>query len=114
FIAVDPLLPVSPETRGASGELHVDMDAFSPSDDEWRLPEPAGEPAAVLGSLAGGRLRFVARKRGAAGGWMYDARERRLHAWPARAPRVEDPTGAGDAFVAGFVTAHLAGPGVGP
>ena len=109
FISLDPHLSVRPETLGTWRELLVQVDAFFPSDDEWCLPEAARDPSATLAALAGGSLRFIAWKRGAAGGTLYDVRERRVHTWPARASRVEDPTGAGDAFMAGFVTAQLAG-----
>src|SRR5262249_16695047 len=72
-----------------------------------RPAEAAGHPLAGLAALCAARPRFVAWKRGAGGGALFDARERRLHQWPARAGRVEDPTGAGDAFMSGFVTAQL-------
>lgn len=107
FVSLDPHLRVAPDTLAAWRELLAQVDAFFPSDDEWSLPDAARDPAAALATLAGGRLRYVAWKRGDAGGYLYDARERRLHPWPARAPRAEDPTGAGDAFMAGFVTAQL-------
>jgi sugar/nucleoside kinase (ribokinase family) len=109
FISLDPHLVVRADTLGVWRELLAQVDAFFPSDDEWDLPEAARDPAVALSTLAGGALRFVAWKRGVAGGTLYDVRERRAHAWPARASRVEDPTGAGDAFMAGFVTAQLAG-----
>ena len=41
--------------------------------------------------------------------FLYDARDRRLHEWTARTTKLEDPTGAGDAFATGFVAAHLKG-----
>ena len=62
-----------------------------------------------MAQLASGRLRFVALKRGENGGILYDARDRRLHTWEARTTKVVDPTGAGDAFAMGFVSAHLEG-----
>jgi sugar/nucleoside kinase (ribokinase family) len=109
FISVDPHMPVRPDTRSAWSELLADVDAFFPSDDEWMLPEVTRDPAAVMTMLAAGRLRFIAYKRGAAGGCLYDTRERQVHTWPVRVGRAQDPTGAGDAFMAGFVTAHLEG-----
>ena len=109
FISLDPHLAVSPDTLPAWRELLARVDAFFPSDDELLLPGAAQEPAAALAALAGGRLRFVAWKRGAAGGVLYSVPDQRLHAWSARAPHVVDPTGAGDAFAAAFVSAHLEG-----
>jgi sugar/nucleoside kinase (ribokinase family) len=109
FISVDPHLALRADTLGTWRELLAQVDAFFPSDDEWELPGAAQDPATAMAALAGGALRWIAWKRGATGGTLYDVRERRVHAWPARAQRVEDPTGAGDAFMAGFVTAQLAG-----
>ena len=106
-ISVDPHLPVAPETLGPWRELLADVDTFLPSDDELLLPEAARDPAGALGTLCSGRLRWIAWKRGAAGGTLFDARTRRAHAWAPRAARIEDPTGAGDAWMAGFVSAQL-------
>jgi len=109
FVSLDPHLPVTPETLPAYRELLADVDAFFPSDDELRLPDAATDPAGALDSLCSGRLRLIAWKRGAQGGTLFEAHGRRLHTWAPRAERVEDPTGAGDAFMAGFVTALLDG-----
>jgi sugar/nucleoside kinase (ribokinase family) len=106
-VSLDPHVPVTPESLPRYRALLADVDAFFPSDDELLLPDAARDPAGALASLVSGRLRFVAWKRGATGGTLYDARTKRTYAWPARAARVEDPTGAGDAFMAGFVSAQL-------
>ena len=106
-ISLDPHLPVTAETLERYRTLLAEVDMFFPSDDELRLPDAAHDPAATLASLCSGRLRFIAWKRGAAGGSLYGARTKREHAWRARAELVEDPTGAGDAFMAGFVSAQL-------
>lgn len=110
LISVDPHVLVTPETLMPWRELLAHVDAFFPSEDEMLLPDAAGDPARVLASLVGGRLRYVFSKRGAAGGHLYDAYTRSLHEWPAITPAEQlEPTGAGDAFMAGFVTATLEG-----
>ena len=112
FVSLDPHLAVTPDTLPAWRELLASVDACFPSDDEFQLPEAARDPAAALSELvppSQSRLRYIAWKRGGSGGSLYDVRERRVHGWRARGARVEDPTGAGDAFMSGFVTAHLEG-----
>jgi cytidine kinase len=109
FVSVDPHVPIAEhsldEWRGVLG--HVD--AFFPGEDEMFLEDADTDPRRVLPRLACGRLRFVAFKRGARGGLLYDAVERRFHPWDAPAQPVVDRTGAGDAFAMGFVSAHLEG-----
>ena len=107
FISLDPHLVVTPDTLGRHRALLAEVDAFFPSDDELLLADAARDPAGTAASLCSGRLEFVAWKRGAQGGTLYDARTKRAHTWAPRAARVEDPTGAGDAFMAGFVSALL-------
>ncbi len=109
FISVDPFVLVTPETLVPWRELLAHADAFLPSDDEMLLPGATDDPVGVLASLAIGKLRYVFGKRGAAGGVLYDASTKQLHEWPALTPASVEPTGAGDAFMAGFVTALLAG-----
>ncbi len=109
FISVDPYVLVTPETLAPWGELLAHVDAFFPSEDELLLPGATDDPARVLASLAGGRLRYVFAKRGAAGGVMFDAHTHKLHEWPSLTPAILEPTGAGDAFMSGFVTATLSG-----
>jgi sugar/nucleoside kinase (ribokinase family) len=106
-VSLDPHLPVTVETISRYRSLLADVDAFFPSDDELQLRDAARDAEVALASLCAGRLRFVAWKRGAAGGTLHDAFTKRTHAWPARVTRVEDPTGAGDAFMSGFVSARL-------
>jgi sugar/nucleoside kinase (ribokinase family) len=119
FVSLDPHVPVAPQSLDAWRELLWRVDAFFPSDDEMRWPEGSVTTQTALEGLAVGSLRHVAWKRGASGGKLYDARERRWYEWePARAVDAArsgpaaDPTGAGDAFAAGFVTARLEGASV--
>jgi sugar/nucleoside kinase (ribokinase family) len=109
FVSVDPHLPITDETLDAWQEGLAQADAFFPSEDELLLEGTNTDPRRVLRRLATGRLRFIAFKRAARGGILYDAREDRFHRWLGRATKVVDPTGAGDAFAAGFVSAHLEG-----
>jgi sugar/nucleoside kinase (ribokinase family) len=109
FVSIDPLLPVTEETLPRWREALAHADAFFPGEDELLLADVDSDPRAVLPRLACGRLRFVAFKRGAKGGLLFDAHERRFHEWQAPVECVVDPTGAGDAFALGFVTAHLDG-----
>ena len=110
LISLDPHLPLSETTLGEWRSLLSLVDLFLPSDDEMRWPEAVREPAAAFERLATGRLRYVLWKRGAAGGTMYDAGQHSLVHWRAGgSPTAKDPTGAGDAFMAGFVSATLAG-----
>jgi sugar/nucleoside kinase (ribokinase family) len=109
IVSVDPHLPLTRETVEEWRSLLAHVDAFFPSDDEMRWPEATADPARALGSLAGGRLQVVAWKRGAAGGTLYDFARGRGRDWaPSGVPAV-DPTGAGDAFAAGFLGAWLIG-----
>jgi sugar/nucleoside kinase (ribokinase family) len=107
FVSVDPHLPVTEDTIGDWRQALADADAFFPGEDELLLAGTGGDPERVLPRLATGRLRFIALKQGARGGVLYDVREGRFHRWVGRATKVVDPTGAGDAFAAGFVSAHL-------
>lgn len=109
FVSLDPHVPVTPETLDAWRALLAEVDAFLPGEDELRLPGVEQAPERTLAALVSGRLRWVFAKRGPRGGLVYDAHERRLHEWPAVTPASVEPTGAGDAFAAGFVTARLEG-----
>ena len=109
FVSVDPHLPITQETLEDWRQALAEVDAFFPSEDELLLEETQVHPERVLPRLATGRLRFIVFKQAARGGILYDAREDRFHRWVGRASKVVDPTGAGDAFAAGFVSAHLEG-----
>jgi sugar/nucleoside kinase (ribokinase family) len=109
FVSIDPHLVVTEETLSTWREVLADVDAFFPGEDELLLDGVQTNPESALTRLVSGRLRFVVFKRGATGGVLYDARSGCVHAWTARAAKVVDPTGAGDAFSIGFVLAHLDG-----
>lgn len=113
FVSIDPHLPITAETLDDWRQALADADALFVSEEELRLDEPNVDPQHVLPRLATGRLRFIVFKQGARGGVLYDAREDRFHRWLGRATKVIDSTGAGDAFAAGFISAHLEGLPVG-
>jgi sugar/nucleoside kinase (ribokinase family) len=86
---------------------HADL--FWPSEDELRLDDAQTDPHAALRRLATPRLKYVLYKRGLKGGVLYDVKRDAFLEWSARTNGVQDPTGAGDAFAAGFLSALLEG-----
>ena len=109
IVSLDPYLMLSEATLDDLRPLIDDVDVLFVSEDELELPAPADDPLHSLRDLPRGRLRYVVFKRGARGGLVWDARDRRSHAWAAHPGPVVDPTGAGDAFAAGFLAGLLAG-----
>jgi cytidine kinase len=109
FVSVDPHLPITEDTIDDWRQALADADAFFPSEDELLLDAADVDPRRALPRLATGRLRYIVFRQAARGGVLYDAREDRFHQWPGRATKVVDPTGAGDAFAAGFISGHLEG-----
>ena len=109
FVSIDPHLPITEETIDDWRQALADADAFFPSEDELLLEATDVDPRRVLPRLVTGRLRFIVFKQAARGGILYDVHEDRFHRWPGRVTKVVDPTGAGDAFAAGFISAHLEG-----
>ena len=109
FVVVDPHERVAEDTLDDWRQVLSHVDAFFVSEDELLIDRAQTDPEAVLPQLVAGRLRFVVFKRGARGGVLYDAHEQRFHHWSPRPSRVVDQTGAGDAFAAAFVAAHIDG-----
>jgi ribokinase len=103
-LSLDPHTPLSPATLAEWRDVLAQVDALFVSDWEVEFDDPVGQ----VGSLSTGRLRRVALKRGALGGVLLSPPDA-PRPWPARASRVVDPTGAGDAFAGGFLAGHLAG-----
>jgi sugar/nucleoside kinase (ribokinase family) len=108
-ISIDPHETLREDNLVAWRKLLAGVDAFFPSEDELRLDGVAENPRAAVRRLAGGRLRFVAFKRGRAGGLLYDARGDAFIEWPPVPRLTGDPTGAGDAFAGGLLAGILSG-----
>jgi sugar/nucleoside kinase (ribokinase family) len=108
-LSIDPHEIVTEASLPRWRETLAHADSFFPSEDEMRLDDAQSDPRRALRRLAGGRLRFIAYKRGLKGGLLYDAREDRFHEWAPRTHGIADPTGSGDAFAASFLVAHLRG-----
>jgi cytidine kinase len=108
LLSLDPHEPVSEDTLAAWRPVLERLDVLLLGEDEMRLAEAAHDPVAALRRLAGGRLRYLLYKRGARGGVLLDARADRVLEWRATDGPVVDPTGAGDAFAAGFLAGLLA------
>ena len=112
MLSLDPHDPLREGTLERWQPLLPLLDLLFVSEEELTLPGLEADPA-KLASLAGGRLRAIAHKRGERGGVYFDASSGRATPWPARVEAVVDPTGAGDAFAGGFLSGRLAGLGLG-
>lgn len=108
-LSVDPYEPVTEKSLPEWREILEQVDMFFVSEDELQLGGTDDDPRAAIRRLAGGRLRFVAFKRGQRGGMLYDARSGAFIEWPPVPRLTGDPTGCGDAFAGGFLAAVLAG-----
>ena len=118
-VCLDPYVLVREDTLDAWRKTLLDVQVLFLSEDDLELPGAAGDPRAALRRLAGAqppesRLRLALLKRGAQGGLLYEVGEDRFMEWEARAERVVDPTGAGDAFAGGFLAAWLRGGTIAP
>jgi ribokinase len=101
---VDPHEPLVPGGGDHGVERFAGFDGVFVSHEELRLPGDLREQAEGVPAA-----RFVAIKRAGAGGWLLDRAAGRTFEWAARATRVVDTTGAGDAFAAGFLVGRLRG-----
>jgi sugar/nucleoside kinase (ribokinase family) len=105
FVSLDPYELVRDDNLSHWSTVLAHIDAFFPSEDEMRL---SGDAEAALRRAAGKRLRFLALKQGVRGGQLLDLLAGTTAAWTARAGCSVDATGAGDAFVGGFLSGFLA------
>jgi sugar/nucleoside kinase (ribokinase family) len=108
-ITVDPCSAAYLETLGASTFLDCTRGAAVclPNLDEGRVLTGWAEPAEVIAALRQ-HYEVVALKVGS-GGVLVSAVDRRPELIPPAAASVIDPTGAGDAFCAGFLAGWLVG-----
>ena len=114
LLSLDPYAIVKEDTLESWRQLLVGVDVLFLSEDDLELSGTASDPRGALRRLAGAqpagsRLRLALLKRGVQGGVLYDARRDEFVDWEARADRVVDPTGAGDAFAGGFLAGWLRG-----
>jgi sugar/nucleoside kinase (ribokinase family) len=105
FVSLDPYELMRDENLDEWPTVLKHVDAFFLSEDELRF---TGEAASVIRQVAGERLKLVALKRGVQGGELLDLHSGAVTQWESRAAEVVDATGAGDAFVGGFLAGWLA------
>jgi sugar/nucleoside kinase (ribokinase family) len=104
FVSLDPYELLLDDNLSQWPSVLAHIDAFFPSEDEVRF---SGDAEPALRRVAGERLRYVALKRGVRGGELLDLRNGLVSEWTARARQTVDVTGAGDAFVGGFLSGFL-------
>lgn len=109
FVSLDPFELIRDDTASRWQDPLAHVDVLFAGLDDLRL---SAEPVTVLPTLAGDRLRLLVLKRGEAGGDLLDLHEQTRSEWPARAERVIDVTGAGDAFAGGFLAGWVRGGGL--
>src|SRR5204862_6504443 len=107
FVSLDPHEPVRDGNLEVWRGVLDHVDAFAPGEDELRIDEALRDPAAAIERVPGSRLRFAVFKRGGKGGLLLDRSNGEIFEWRAPASRVVDPTGAGDAFMGGFLAGWL-------
>ena len=104
-LSLDPHESVREDNQARWRELLAQLDLFFLGEDEMQLAGSDSDPRAALERLHVRDDGYVVFKRGANGGLVrWQAREGAcIFDWSARTARVVDPTGAGDAFAAGFL-----------
>jgi ribokinase len=105
FVSLDPCELVRDDNFADWLAILALVDAFFPSEDEWRV---SGDAATMLRGAASGRLRFAAIKQSVRGGQLLDRHRGETITWKAKSHKTVDATGAGDAFVGGFLAGWLA------
>lgn len=105
FVSLDPYELLRDDNLSQWSTVLEHVDGFFPSEDEVLL---SGDAETALRQVAGKRLRFVALKRGVRGGQLLDLHTGFAPKWTAQARQTVDVTGAGDAFVGGFLSGFLA------
>lgn len=100
FVSLDPYELVRDDNLEQWSHVLECVDAFFPSEDEMRI---TGDVEPAMRRIAGPRMRFVALKRGVNGGHLLDLRSGKTQSWTAQPQAAVDVTGAGDAFVGGFL-----------
>jgi sugar/nucleoside kinase (ribokinase family) len=104
FVSLDPYELLRDDNLSQWPSVLEHIDAFFPSEDEVRF---SGDAEPALRQVAGTRLRYVALKRGVHGGQLLDLHTGHAPKWTAQARETVDVTGAGDAFVGGFLSGFL-------
>jgi ribokinase len=100
----------SPHTVRATRELLAETDVFLPNMDEARALTGESDPAAAAALLSADGAGIVVVKCGADG--CVGRAGSVVHRLPAQVTAVHDAVGAGDAFDAAFLHAHLRGSGL--
>lgn len=107
LVSLDPCLPLSEDTLPSWKEIlpHVDILFLGP--DEQKLQVDDEELPRMVREWAGDRLKMLVIKQGERGGVLFNMKTGQPTRWTPAAGPVVDPTGAGDAFAAAFLTALI-------